>query len=227
MDPLYPLEVWGEEWGRPSYPAEIVVLNEVTYEWDGSGKVWLSSSPEGHYPVWTDDYLIVETALGSYFGGSGSQKISQYPDLTPYLIPGSNEISIQVKNNDSNGSIGSSPMYLIRIPYPIADFTASPRTGPAPLTVQLIDASLNMEPPLCTYFGDAFWQVGNSSGFYYSTDEQNPLVTLEAPGLYWVRRLVKNSNGAPYIYKTEMGYIRVYSRRRRAAWQDFDRLPFR
>lgn len=227
---LNPVEICGEAWSRGASPREAVVLGTVPYTWDGTGHVWLSSRPDGLYPISCDDIISVETSLG--VGNWLWMGKPIFPSLTkrtdagggqPFLVPGLNEITVTIKNDGYYGSIGSSPIYVVRVPNAVPDFTVSPRSGPAPLTVQIIDTSLYMDPSLCMRYSERYWVVGGSNGFSYYSTEQDLLLTLEAPGLYWVRRYASNSNGGGF---SKLDYIRVLpppSRRRRAAWMNMER----
>lgn len=228
---LNPVEICGEAWSRGASPREAVVLATVAYTWDGTGHVWLSSRPDGLYPISFDDYIYVETSSGVGNWMWSGKPI--FPSLTkrtdagggqPFLVPGLNEITVTIKNDGYYGSIGSSPIYVVRVPNAVPDFTASPRSGTAPLTVQLIDTSLYMDPSLCMRYSERAWRVTGSNGFRWYSKEQDPLLTLEAPGLYSVWRYASNSNGGGFYSKPK--YIRVLpppSRRRRAAWLNMER----
>lgn len=223
---LNPVEICGEEWSRAAGPLEAVVLATVTYTWDGTGQVWLSSRPDGLYPISCDDVIYVETSSGVKACEGGFLNLSLYTvEGRSILVPGLNEITVTVKNGYYHGGIGSSPIYVVRVPYAVPDFTVSPRSGTAPLTVQIIDTSLYMDPSLCMRYSERRWAVYSSNGFDYSSYEQDLLLTLD-PGLYWVRRFASNSNGGG---NSKLDYIRVLpppSRRRRAAWMNMERPAF-
>lgn len=223
---LNPVEICGEAWSRGASPLEAVVFATVTYTWDGTGQVWLSSRPDGLYPISCDDVIYVETSSGVkiWSGNSIFPNLSLYTEEgQPILVPGLNEITVTVKNGVYSGSMGSSPIYVVRVPYAVPDFTISPRSGTAPLTVQLIDTSLYMDPSLCMLYSESTWMVDGPNGFWYYSNSPEVVLTLEAPGLYSVRRYVSNSNGGG---GSKRDYIRVLpppSRRRRAAWMDLER----
>ena len=81
-------------------------------------------------------------------------------------------------------------------PAPVADFTASPSTGAAPLTVQFNDASTNSPTSWSWNFGD-----GNTS------TSQNPSNTYVVAGTYTVALTATNAAGSDPETKT--GYITV------------------
>ena len=65
-----------------------------------------------------------------------------------------------------------------------ADFTASPESGEAPLTVQFTDTSTGSPT-------ERRWNFGDGS----KLTEQNPIHTYEQAGSYTVTLTVRNSNG--------------------------------
>ncbi len=78
----------------------------------------------------------------------------------------------------------------------VADFTASPLSGPHPLSVQFNDTSTGLVTSWLWYFGD-----GNS------TNLRDPLYQYTAPGNYTVSLTVANSTGSNMMVKP--GYILV------------------
>lgn len=81
---------------------------------------------------------------------------------------------------------------------PVADFTASPRSGSKPLTVDFIDQSSG-EPT------DWYWDF-NNDGIVDSTSK-NPSYTYSANGDYTVKLTVTNAGGSDS--ETKAAYIRV------------------
>ncbi|OPX70867.1 MAG: PKD domain protein [Methanoregulaceae archaeon PtaB.Bin108] len=82
-------------------------------------------------------------------------------------------------------------------PQPIADFTATPKYGFAPLTVDFIDQSTGS--PLLTYT----WDLGDGNASY----EKNPSHIYSSPGLYNVTLQTTNVGGSDTI--TKAGFIEV------------------
>ncbi|MDD1720185.1 MAG: PKD domain-containing protein [Methanoregulaceae archaeon] len=80
---------------------------------------------------------------------------------------------------------------------PVADFTAEPRNGTEPLTVEFTDLSTGT-PPLTW-----FWDFGDDE----TSDEQNPVHVYAAEGLYTVSLTVTNEAGSDTETKTD--YINV------------------
>ena len=84
------------------------------------------------------------------------------------------------------------------VPAPVANFTASPLTGTAPLTVQFTDHSTNSPTSWSWNFGD-----GNTT----NATAQNPVHTYANPGNYTVSLTVANGFGSNTSTRTN--YITV------------------
>ncbi len=81
---------------------------------------------------------------------------------------------------------------------PVADFTASPTSGCAPLTVQYTDLSSN---------NPTSWQWSFPGGSPSSSTQQNPVVTYSTPGSYDATLVASNAAGSSTETKT--GFITV------------------
>jgi PKD repeat protein len=79
---------------------------------------------------------------------------------------------------------------------PVADFTATPRTGTAPLQVEFTDTSANIPISWSWDFGDG-----------HTSTLQNPIHTYSAEGTYTVSLTATNGNGSDAEVKTS--YISV------------------
>ncbi|UUX92572.1 lectin like domain-containing protein [Methanoplanus endosymbiosus] len=119
---------------------------------------------------------------GFYLAGNGDWADAY--DLTEYNRP-----SICIKAYTTFGHVG---------PAPVANFTAAPLSGKAPLTVQFNDTSENSPTEWSWSFGD-----GNLS------TEQNPAYVYDTAGSYNVTLTVKNEGGSDSLIKTN--YIAAYS----------------
>lgn len=82
---------------------------------------------------------------------------------------------------------------------PVVNFTATPRSGMEPLTVQFTDLSANFVN--ITYW---FWDFGDGT----NSTEQNPIHTYEQDGNYTVSLTVTGDNTT--ITETKTNYIIVY-----------------
>ncbi len=82
-------------------------------------------------------------------------------------------------------------------PHPIADFTATPKRGYAPLTVDFIDQSTGS--PALSYA----WAFGDGT----VSIEKDPTHVFSTPGLYNITHVTTNSGGSDSI--TKSGFIEV------------------
>jgi len=80
---------------------------------------------------------------------------------------------------------------------PVADFSATPLSGCAPLVVQFTDNSAGSP-------GSWSWDFGNGN----SATQKNPVITYNSPGVYNVQLTVSNNSGSNSITKNQ--YITVY-----------------
>lgn len=84
---------------------------------------------------------------------------------------------------------------------PIADFSAIPLSGFAPLHVQFYDVSTAADTPITAWF----WEFGDGS----VSGMQNPAHTYTIPGTYNVSLRITDSDGS-YHTRTRLEYITVY-----------------
>ncbi|MBW2561778.1 MAG: PKD domain-containing protein, partial [Deltaproteobacteria bacterium] len=141
-----------------------------------------------HENVWTQ-FIVDGNILINGFNGS---RIELYN-----MKPG----SAAVMNLDNNIGVyyyGGAENYEILPPPPVADFTASPTSGTAPLTVQFTDTSTNTPTSWA-------WDVDNDGVVDYTT--QNPQHTYSSSGTYTVKLTATNAGGSDTEIKTD--YITV------------------
>jgi PKD repeat protein len=108
--------------------------------------------------------------------------------------------NVVVTNTD--GKSGSLPNgFTITLPPPVAEFVGEPTLGTVPLTVQFTDESLNSPLTWIWDFGD-----GTQAG----VEQENPVHTYNAPGVYNVSLTVFNAGGSDTL--TKYDYITVVTR---------------
>jgi PKD repeat protein len=123
--------------------------------------------------------------------GDWSTSNEQNPMHT-YSEPGSYTVNLIVSNangtNSKSGTItvsmGSEPAHEIMSPSPVADFSANPTSGDAPLSIQFTDQSI--------YANEWSWDFGDGA----TSTEQNPTYTYSTPGSYIVSLSVTGSLGS-------------------------------
>jgi PKD repeat protein len=115
--------------------------------------------------------------------GDGSHASSQNPTHT-YTQPGTYTVSLTVTNDFGSGTRSKVGYVTVTSNAPVADFTATPSSGFAPLAVSFTDTSTNSPTSWSWDFGD-----GTTS------TAQNPSHTYTVAGNYTVRLTVANSGG--------------------------------
>ncbi len=132
----------------------------------------------------------------------GSADWTLYSDSLPNVVV--TELDIYYDDTDTNNSILYAATYgrgvwksdLYGYPAPTSDFSGTPTSGVAPLTVDFTDESIDTVNTWAWYFGDG----GTSS-------EQNPQYTYNDPGTYTVSLKVTGPGGYDSTAKTD--YITV------------------
>ncbi len=129
------------------------------------------------------------------FGDDGTST-QQNPSHT-YNTDGSYTVTLTA-TNEFGSDVETKTNYIVVSPgdIPIAEFTATPTTGNAPLTVSFTDQSEN--DPTC-------WQWGFGDGS--TSTQQNPSHTYNTDGSYTVTLTATNGNGTNV--KTKPNYIVV------------------
>ncbi|HOK72486.1 MAG TPA: DUF3344 domain-containing protein [Methanothermobacter sp.] len=114
------------------------------------------------------------------------------------LQNGTNTARIQSYNNGSNGDnvVALGSILILEYEPPIANFTANPTSGVAPLTVQFQDLS--------TGATEWLWEFGDGT----NSTEQNPTHTYTQPGTYNITLTIKGPGGQNTL--TKQDYITAY-----------------
>jgi len=128
--------------------------------------------------------------------GDGGTSTEQDP-VHVYTTPGLYSVTLETTNGGGSDSETKSS-YMTVLAVPAADFTGTPRSGTAPLTVTFTDTSL-YEPTYWT------WDFGDSG----TSTEQNPAHTYASAGTYTVSLTATNAQGSNT--STKSGYITVTS----------------
>lgn len=126
----------------------------------------------------------------NYGDGTTSVGLDQKDPVHTYQNPGIYTVLLQVSNKGGTTKIVK-PSYIRVVSTPIANFTAKPVSGPAPLLVQFTDTS-DGHP------NKWFWTFGTGE---YSM-QQNPYYLYKKPGIYTVKLTVYNEAGSDTINRT-------------------------
>ncbi|AAM05162.1 DUF3344 domain-containing protein [Methanosarcina acetivorans] len=131
--------------------------------------------------------------------GDSKTSNAQVFDVKSYLNETGNEAGIQ---GTTSGGMDALQQILV-VEYeksapaePVADFTATPTSGDAPLAVNFTDTSTGSPTSW-------FWDFGDGA----NSTEQNPSHTYSAAGNYTVNLTVENAAGSDFELKTD--YIEV------------------
>jgi PKD repeat protein len=178
------------------YPDHIT--QTVSFDWDGTGHVYISSSGTDSVNIWKDDYMHIVTEDGQIT--IYNDPVSTLPDITSICHSGTNTVYIQLQDVCA-GWQGMSATYVAasttnRI---IPAFTSNVTSGNAPLFVQFTDQSTGSPTTWSWNFGDG---LSNST-------EQNPIHIYSDPGNYSVTLTATNLYGTNSTQKID--YIHVYS----------------
>lgn len=129
--------------------------------------------------------------------GDGNSSTDKNPVHT-YNKSGQYTVSLTVSNASGSNTLTKSRYVAVSsvLSGPVTNFSASPASGKAPLTVRFTDQSKGSPAEWKWTFGD-----GNSS------TERNPVYIYNRPGLYNVTLTASNANGSNEL--TKAGYIAV------------------
>lgn len=131
----------------------------------------------------------------SWSFGDGSISAAQNPSHT-YASAGSYAVTLTVGNANGQTTETKAGYITVSGPAPVAQFSASPTTGEAPLLVNFADLSTGSPTSWSWDFGDGQTSPAQSPGHYYTT-----------PGTYTVSLTVANAAGQSTA--TKSGYITV------------------
>ncbi|WP_052310735.1 PKD domain-containing protein [Methanoregula formicica] len=122
--------------------------------------------------------------------GDGTNATERNPAHT-YSTAGTYNVSLVAWNELGSDTMEKAAYITVRNPAPpVANFTGSPATGPAPLMVSFNDTSMNI-PTIW------LWDFGDGT----NTTVQNPVHTYSTPGNYTVSLDVANEDGTNTITK--------------------------
>ena len=126
--------------------------------------------------------------------GNGTTSNNQNPS---HIYQSAGTFNVKLTATNPIGSNQTTEDYFIIVKpvgiAPVAEFTALPRQGAAPLTVDFIDQTSN-NPTIWK------WSFGDGT----SNTERNPSYTYQNPGTYTVKLEVKNDFGEDVIVKSDL-----------------------
>ncbi len=155
------------------------------------------SPTSGDAPLTVDftDQSSNATSWSWDFGDGSGTSTQQNPSYT-YDAPGTFTVTLTATNSCGSDDEVKTDYITVTCTAPVANFTGSPTSGYAPLTVDFSDQST----------GATSWSWDFGDGFGSST-QQNPSYTYDTPGTYTVALTAANSCGNDIETKTN--YITV------------------
>jgi len=146
--------------------------------------------------AFTDESTNTPTGWAWMFG-DGSTSTEQSP-VHEYTAAGTYTVTLTATNAGGSNTATQTNYIAVTaaVVAPVANFTATPTSGAAPLTVQFTDASTNTPTSWAWTFGDGV-----------TSTTQNPSHEYTAAGTYTVTLTATNSAG--YDIEEKTGYITV------------------
>jgi PKD repeat protein len=167
-------------WGNNVIECDIV-FNDLDYQWSSVG----DPSP------WQMDIWNIAAHEFGHWLSLGHSSI-YWATMYAYADYG----ETYKRDLHSDDQAGIQAIYGVAAEPPVADFTADPTTGPAPLEVSFTDLSSGTVTSWQWFFGD---NTGSS--------DQNPVHTYSLPGTYTVTLIVSGPAGVDTMTKPD--YIDV------------------
>jgi PKD repeat protein len=142
----------------------------------------------------TDPAFVSPVNLDFHLNTSSSCLNAGCPDMTGFLLP-----TTDLEGNPRLDGIIDMGVFEVAVAVPLtADFTASPLSGYAPLSVDFTDASTG---------NPTQWQWDFDNNGVFESTQPNPVWTYDLPGMYTVRLVVSNANQADE--EIRLNYINV------------------
>ena len=174
---------------------------------------FMGSPPLGKTPlaVYFEDLSTGEITSWSWDFGDAGTSPAQNPSHT-YNTPGTYTVSLTVTGPGGSDTEIKTDYITVTPPAPVADFSADPTSGTAPLAVNFTDLSTGSITNWSWNFGDG----GTST-------EQNPTHTYNTAGTYTVSLTVTGPGGSDT--ETKIDYITVSTEGWEGAYDTLFRHP--
>jgi len=159
---------------------------------------FVGSPTSGEVPLqvsFTDQSTNNPTSWSWDFGDGIGTSTQQNPSYT-YNDAGTYTVTLTASNSCGSDQVVKTDYITVTCTAPVADFSGTPTTGDAPLTVDFTDLS--------TGATSWSWDFGDGVG---TSTQQNPSYTYNDAGTYTVTLTATNSCGSDQVIKTD--YITV------------------
>lgn len=144
--------------------------------------VWFRDTSAGSPDTWHWDF------------GDLTQSQDKNPEHI-YSVPGSYTVTLTASRGNQKDTLIRKTAVIASPPRVVANFSASPQKGPAPLSVRCKDTSINAPSSWIWTFGPKSTPL--------TSNEQNPVVTYPHPGTYTVSLTSGNVYGSSDITRPE------------------------
>ncbi len=124
--------------------------------------------------------------------GNGATSTQQDPSTT-YLAPGTYSVTLTATGPGGFDTATQTALITVDEPPPVADFSATPTNGPAPLAVDFTDSSTGTVTAWSWSFGDGA-----------TSTQQNPSTTYLTPGTYSVTMTATGPGGFDTATQTDL-----------------------
>jgi PKD repeat protein/FtsP/CotA-like multicopper oxidase with cupredoxin domain len=151
--------------------------------------------------AFTDGSSNTPTSWTWDFGDGGISNIHLQNPMHTYMSGGTYSVTLTAANAGGSGFLTKTGYITVASPPPVADFSGTPLTGNAPLTVVFTDLSANAPTSWAWDFGD-----GNIT----NATDQHPVHSYLNGGNFTVALTATNGAGSDTMTKT--GYVNVTGR---------------
>ncbi|GAB6285432.1 MAG: hypothetical protein STSR0009_16330 [Methanoregula sp.] len=148
--------------------------------------------------TFTDLSTNAPTGWSWVFGDSNQTNATVQNPVHTYESAGTYTVMLNATNAGGSNITTRTDYITVTVPAPVANFTGTPTTGTAPLTVTFTDLSTNAPTGWSWVFGDS-----NQT----NATVQNPVHTYESAGTYTVMLNATNTGGSNITTRTD--YITV------------------
>jgi PKD repeat protein len=147
--------------------------------------------------AFTDSSTGSPTAWAWDFESDGTVDSTEPDPTHTYPTPGLYSVTLTVSNSGGSDTLVLSDFVTVDAPppAPVADFSAVPVTGEAPLTVAFTDSSTG---------SPTAWAWDFESDGTVDSTEPDPTHTYPTPGLYSVTLTVSNAGGSDTLARTDL-----------------------
>lgn len=182
--------------------ALVMVMTLAGCPFSGPSADFIASPTEGDAPLtvrFTDQSDPGSADIRSWLWdfGNGTESVDENP-VYVYPSQGTYRVTLTVSTVFGSSSETKNAYITVRAA-PVAAFSATPRTGNSPLSVQFVDQSDGGPFPVTSWT----WTFGDGE----TSEEKDPIHLYEQPGTYTVSLTATSAGGTDT--ETRQGYIQI------------------